>query len=132
MRKVINKNLTEIEILSAAQMLVAGGVENLKLYFMIGLPEEHDEDVIEIAHLTGKILERAREQKKHVGRVTVSLNPFVPKPWTPFQWDPMEDTQSIKHKVALLRAELGRMSGDPLSPPPPNPPPATLPPPTHT
>jgi radical SAM superfamily enzyme YgiQ (UPF0313 family) len=111
MRKVINKNLTEIEILSAAQMLVAGGVENLKLYFMIGLPEEHDEDVLEIAHLTGKILERAREQKRHVGRVTVSLNPFVPKPWTPFQWDPMEDAQTIKHKIALLRAELGRMSG---------------------
>src|SRR5713101_7018510 len=109
MRKVINKNLTEIEILSAAQMLVAGGVENLKLYFMIGLPEEHDEDVIEIAHLTGKILERAREQKKHVGRVTVSLNPFVPKPWTPFQWDPMQDARSIKHKVAILRQRLTRL-----------------------
>src|SRR5260370_14513187 len=127
MRKVINKNLTEIEILSAAQMLVAGGVENLKLYFMIGLPEEHDEDVIEIAHLTLKILERAREQKKHVGRVTVSLNPFVPKPWTPFQWDPMEHTQSIKHKVALLRAERVRMSGGSTAHQPPTPRAAPLP-----
>ena len=91
MRKVINKNLTENEILEAAEMMVGTGVENLKLYFMVGLPEEREHDVREIAHLTGKILARARAQKKSVGHVTVSLNPFVPKPWTPFQWDPMED-----------------------------------------
>jgi radical SAM superfamily enzyme YgiQ (UPF0313 family) len=111
MRKVINKNLSEPEILQAAEMLVGGGVESLKLYFMIGLPEESDDDVREIARLTGTILERARAGKKHVGRVTVSLNPFVPKPWTPFQWDPMEDAQSLKRKIVMLRAELGRISG---------------------
>jgi radical SAM superfamily enzyme YgiQ (UPF0313 family) len=111
MRKVINKNLTEPEILNAAEMLIGKGVESLKLYFMVGLPEEHDEDVLEIARLTGRILERVRAQKKHVGHVTVSLNPFVPKPWTPFQWDPMADAQAIKRKIALLRAELGRISG---------------------
>jgi len=91
--------------------LIGKGVESLKLYFMVGLPEEHDEDVLEIARLTGRILERVRAQKKHVGHVTVSLNPFVPKPWTPFQWDPMADAQAIKRKIALLRAELGRISG---------------------
>ena len=91
MRKVINKNLSEPEILNAAALLLGEGVENLKLYFMIGLPEEHERRRLEIARLTGKILAQARAQKKHVGRVTVSLNPFVPKPWTPFQWDPMED-----------------------------------------
>jgi len=111
MRKVINKNLTETEILNAAEMLVGGGVESLKLYFMIGLPEERDEDVLEIANLTGRILERARAQKKRVGHVTVSLNPFVPKPWTPFQWDPMEDAASLKRKIVLLRAALGRLGG---------------------
>jgi radical SAM superfamily enzyme YgiQ (UPF0313 family) len=111
MRKVINKNLSEPEILEAAAMLVGGGVENLKLYFMIGLPEEGAHDVVEIALLTAKILERMREQKRHVGKVTVSLNPFVPKPWTPFQWDPMEDVRSLKGKIALLRAELGRIGG---------------------
>jgi radical SAM superfamily enzyme YgiQ (UPF0313 family) len=111
MRKVINKNLTEREILNAAEMLVGEGVENLKLYFMIGLPEERDEDLLEIANLTGRILERARAQKKRVGHVTVSLNPFVPKPWTPFQWDPMEDAASVKRKIALLRAALGRIGG---------------------
>jgi len=111
MRKVINKNLTEPEILQAAEMLIGEGIESLKLYFMVGLPEERAEDVAEIARLTAKILERARAQKKAVGHVTVSLNPFVPKPWTPFQWDPMEDPQTVKQKVALLRAELGRLGG---------------------
>jgi radical SAM superfamily enzyme YgiQ (UPF0313 family) len=111
MRKVINKNLTEPQILEATSILVGEGIENLKLYFMIGLPEEHDEDVLEIARLTAKILELARAQKKSIGRVTVSLNPFVPKPWTPFQWDPMEEPQSIKRKLALLRAELRRLGG---------------------
>jgi radical SAM superfamily enzyme YgiQ (UPF0313 family) len=109
MRKVINKNLSEPEILEAAAMLVGGGVENLKLYFMIGLPEECAHDVVEIALLTAKILERMREQKRRVGKVTVSLNPFVPKPWTPFQWDPMEDVRTLKAKIVLLRAELGRI-----------------------
>jgi len=112
MRKVINKNLAEPEILNAAEMLVGSGVENLKLYFMIGLPEEQDHDVLEIARLTGTILDRMRAQKKHIGHVTVSLNPFVPKPWTPFQWDPMQDAQTLKRKVALLRAELGRIGGN--------------------
>jgi len=111
MRKVINKNLTEPQILEASAMLAGEGIENLKLYFMIGLPEEHDEDVQAIAGLSAKILERVRAQKSAPGHVTVSLNPFVPKPWTPFQWDPMEDARSIKRKVALLRAELTRLGG---------------------
>jgi radical SAM superfamily enzyme YgiQ (UPF0313 family) len=109
MRKVINKNLSEDEILRAAELMVGEGVENLKFYFMIGLPEERDEDVLEIARLVGKVLARARLNKKPVGRVTISLNPFVPKPWTPFQWDPMEDARRIKDKVALLRANVGRL-----------------------
>jgi radical SAM superfamily enzyme YgiQ (UPF0313 family) len=111
MRKVINKNLTEAEILDAAALMVGEGVENLKLYFMCGLPEERDEDVLAIAELTGRVIDRARAAGKHVGRVTVSLNPFVPKPWTPFQWDAMEDPRSIKRKIALVRTALGRLGG---------------------
>src|SRR5579863_8791404 len=100
MRKVINKNLTETEILSAAEMMLGEGVGNLKFYFMLGLPEERDEDVLAIADLVARVLERARARRTRIGSVTVSLNPFVPKPWTPFQWDPMEDARSIKRKVA--------------------------------
>jgi radical SAM superfamily enzyme YgiQ (UPF0313 family) len=109
MRKVINKNLTEPQILETAALLAGEGIETLKLYFMIGLPEEQDDDVLEVARLTARILERVRAQKSSLARVTVSLNPFVPKPWTPFQWDPMEDAQSIKRKIMSLRAEMGRL-----------------------
>ena len=109
MRKVINKNLTEAEILDAAEMMLGEGVGNLKFYFMIGLPEERDEDVLAIADLVAKVLERARARRTRIGSVTVSLNPFVPKPWTPFQWDPMQDARSIKRKVAMLRQRLTRL-----------------------
>ncbi len=109
MRKVINKNLSEDEILGAAALMLGEGVANLKLYFMIGLPEERDDDVLAIAHLTGKIIEQARARRQRVGSVTVSLNPFVPKPWTPFQWDAMEDSRSLKRKVALLRSALNKL-----------------------
>lgn len=109
MRKVINKNLTEAEILGAADMMLGEGVGNLKFYFMIGLPEERDEDVLAIAELVAKVLERARARRTRIGAVTVSLNPFVPKPWTPFQWDPMQDARAIKGKVAMLRQRLTRL-----------------------
>jgi radical SAM superfamily enzyme YgiQ (UPF0313 family) len=111
MRKVINKNLTEPEILRAAEMMVGEGVENLKLYFMIGLPEETPADVTGIADLTASILERVKAGRSRVGHVTVSLNPFVPKPWTPFQWDPMETGRSIKDKIRLLRSSLAPLGG---------------------
>jgi len=109
MRKVINKNLTEPEILHAAEMMMGEGVENLKCYFMVGLPEERDEDVVAIAELVGRIVACAREQRLHVGHVSVSLNPFVPKPWTPFQWDAMREPQELKRKVALVRSHLMRL-----------------------
>ena len=109
MRKVINKNLTEPEILHAAELMMGEGVENLKCYFMVGLPEERDEDVVAIAELVGRIVTRAREQRRRVGHVSVSLNPFVPKPWTPFQWDAMRDAQELKRKVALVRSHLMRL-----------------------
>ena len=84
------------------------GVGNLKLYFMIGLPEERDEDVLAIAASGRQDARAARARAaQHIGRVTVSLNPFVPKPWTPFQWDPMEDARAIKRKIAMLRTALG-------------------------
>jgi len=119
MRKVINKNLTEAEILKAAEMMLGEGVANLKFYFMLGLPEEQDEDVVAIAELVAKVLERARARRTRIGSVTVSLNPFVPKPWTPFQWDPMRDAREIKRKVALLRTrllKLGQVELDAESP----------------
>jgi radical SAM superfamily enzyme YgiQ (UPF0313 family) len=108
MRRVINKNLTEPEILRAAEWLVGSGVQAMKLYFMIGLPTETHEDVDGILELTKKI--RARFQRDgRVQRLTLSVNPFAPKPWTPLQWEPMEDAKSLKRKVDYLRREIGRL-----------------------
>jgi len=108
MRRVINKNLTEPEILRAADWLVGSGVQAMKLYFMIGLPTETHEDVAAIVELTKKI--RARFQHDgRVQRLTLSINPFGPKPWTPLQWEPMEDLRSLKAKIAYLRGEIGRL-----------------------
>lgn len=110
MRRVINKNLTEPEILRAADWLVAAGVQAMKLYFMIGLPTETHDDVAAIVELTKRI--RACSQGgQRVGRLTLSVNPFVPKPWTPLQWESMESIKSLKAKIAYLRREIARLPG---------------------
>ena len=110
MRRVINKNLREPEILRAAEMLVGEGVQDLKLYFMLGLPSETDADVDAIGDLTLAVRERflgkGREHGR-IGRVTLSINNFVPKPWTPFQWDPMVEVATAKAKLGRLRTRLG-------------------------
>ena len=107
MRRVINKNLTEPEILRAASWVVGEGVEALKLYVMVGLPTETDEDVDAVVALARKLRERLMSGgKPKVGRILVSINPFVPKPWTPFQWEPMEDLGSLKRKLQRVRRQL--------------------------
>src|SRR2546428_9969938 len=112
MRRVINKNLTEPEILRAAEWLVGNGVESLKLYFMVGLPTETAADVAGIVDLTAKVRARlAADGRSRVGRILVSINPFVPKPWTPFQWEPMEAIPPLKAKLAPLGPALAAMPG---------------------
>jgi len=107
LRRVINKNLTEAEILRAAEWLVGGGVEALKLYVMVGLPTETHADVDGITDLVHKVRARLMgDGRPKVGRILVSINPFVPKPWTPFQWEPMEDLGSLKRKLAGVRRQL--------------------------
>jgi radical SAM superfamily enzyme YgiQ (UPF0313 family) len=109
---VINKNLTEDEILRAAEWLVGGGVEALKLYVMVGLPTETDADVAGIVDLAQKV--RARlvgGGRARVGRILVSINPFVPKPWTPFQWEAMEGIGSLRRKLGWLRHALSALPG---------------------
>ena len=108
MRRVINKNLTESEILRAAELLAAGGVSALKLYSMIGLPTETDHDVLAIADLATKIRDRLA---RGVGRITLSINPFVPKPWTPLQWEPMLDLKTLRERTQLLRRAVQRIPG---------------------
>ncbi len=107
MRRVINKNLTEAEILRAADWLTDGGVEALKLYVMVGLPTETDADVDGIVDLAHNVRARLMAGgKPKVGRILVSINPFVPKPWTPFQWEPMAEIGELKRKLARVRRGL--------------------------
>ncbi len=112
MRRVINKNLTEGEILRAAELMVGDGVDSLKLYFMCALPTETEADLDGICDLAAKIRDRMMghgRKRGRVGRITVSLNPFVPKPWTPFQWDPMVPVAVAQAKIAYIRRKVGRM-----------------------
>ncbi len=109
MRRVINKNLTEPEILRATELLVGGGVQALKLYFMIGLPTETQDDVDAIATLTHKIHTRFCGKRAKVGGITLSVNAFVPKPWTPLQWEPMQELPALRRKMAGLQKQLARL-----------------------
>jgi radical SAM superfamily enzyme YgiQ (UPF0313 family) len=105
MRRVINKNLDEDEIVRAAEWLVGEGVSGLKLYFMVGLPTEEDADVDAIAALVERVGMRPAIAKR-IRQLTLSVNPFVPKPWTPFQWEPMEDVGRLRRKLARLRQRI--------------------------
>jgi radical SAM family uncharacterized protein len=114
MRRVVRKGFTEAEILGAAEILADRGVSNLRLYFMIGLPGENVEDVKAIVDLTKKIrhhlLKKSRGLRKAV-RINLSLNSFVPKPATPFQWHPFEDVRSLNDKIKGVKKGLQKEPG---------------------
>ncbi len=112
-RDAINKGVSEEQILNAVRLLAEGGIPNLKLYFLIGLPGESQEDVRAIAALTGMIREvwiASGRQRGRLGSLHLSVNPFVPKPFTPFQWAPMATEAQLKRSVRLLRGTVGRMA----------------------
>lgn len=112
LRKVINKGVTEEDILRAADLVFGAGIPNLKLYFIIGLPTETQDDMDEILGLAEKIREvqlRHARPAGRIGRITLSVNSFVPKPFTPFQWEPMEDVQSLNRKQRLLEKAVKKI-----------------------
>jgi len=108
MRRVINKNLTEGEIMRAVRWLVSEGVDRLKLYFMIGLPTERDDDVEAIVDLVERMRVVPRIGRR-IRSLTVSVNSFVPKPSTPLQWEPMESLGTLQQKLARLRRRLASL-----------------------
>jgi radical SAM superfamily enzyme YgiQ (UPF0313 family) len=107
LRRVINKTVTNDEILDRAELIFANGIENLKLYYMIGLPTETDEDLVAIRDLTlqmrDRMLKHARS-KGQIGRIVGSVNPLIPKPGTAYQWLPMEDPTVTDRKIKRLRS----------------------------
>ncbi|HTM04271.1 MAG TPA: radical SAM protein [Vicinamibacterales bacterium] len=107
LRRVINKTVTNDEILAAADMIFASGMENLKLYFMIGLPTEEDADLVAIRDITLQlrdVMMKHARSRGHVGRIVGSVNPLVPKPGTAYQWLPMEGDVSIERKIKRMRS----------------------------
>ena len=105
LRRVINKDLTNEQVVDIAQMIFDRGILNLKLYMMIGLPTEEEEDLDAIVSLTERIRERmieAGRPRGRVGSIIVSLNAFVPKPQTPFQWEPIQPEKLIDQKIKYL------------------------------
>jgi radical SAM superfamily enzyme YgiQ (UPF0313 family) len=109
MRRVINKKMTRTDIFHAVEKLVAKNILNLRLYFMIGLPFETDADVQAIVDLTREIKERfltVSRKKKRMGVITLSINIFIPKPATPFQWAALTDDGTLKHRIEIIRQGL--------------------------
>jgi radical SAM superfamily enzyme YgiQ (UPF0313 family) len=110
LRQVINKDFSDDRIVQAAADALGQGMQHVKLYFMCGLPTETDEDVLGMAGLARRIREevmapRARATGR-MGRITLSVNPFVPKPWTPFQWAPMAGEAALRATRRLLERRL--------------------------
>jgi len=112
-RNVINKGISETDILNAAEQIVAAGIPNIKLYFMVGLPTETMDDVEAIVTLCKKIKHqflKSSRAKKRMGEITVSLNSFVPKPFTPFQWVKMDGVHLLKEKIKKVKSGLKRVA----------------------
>ncbi|MCL2044849.1 MAG: TIGR03960 family B12-binding radical SAM protein [Oscillospiraceae bacterium] len=109
LRDVINKNLTEEDLFESCKIAFQGGWNGVKLYFMLGLPTETDEDVLAIAALAQKVYEIWKEHGKNKNRgvrISISTSCFIPKPHTPFQWEEQISNEEYLRRVYLLRDSL--------------------------
>lgn len=110
LRNVINKGLTEETILNGASMAFCGGWNRVKLYFMLGLPTENEEDIEGIAILANEIAKKyyeiPKEERNGKCQIVVSTSFFVPKPFTPFQWAKMDTQQSFREKAKLTKMKI--------------------------
>ncbi len=106
LRRSVNKHFTNEDIVRSAELSLRFGITNLKLYFMVGLPAEKDEDVKAIGELG-----RAVREVFPRGKVTIGVNPLVPKPWTPFQWASFPKLEDIERKYRIIKNEVNGISG---------------------
>jgi radical SAM superfamily enzyme YgiQ (UPF0313 family) len=110
LRDVINKGITDDDILRTVKYAFRQGWQSVKLYFMIGLPTETDDDLYGIAEMARRILDVyysiPKEQRGRHIDITVSTSSFVPKPFTPFQWDPQDKIDRLSYKQHLLQQQL--------------------------
>jgi len=111
LRDVIRKGVTEEQIFRAAGHLVEHGIVNLRLYFMVGLPTEEEADIDAIVELTRRIGHHAVKTTKgtrRFRRITLSVNQFIPKPATPFQWLPLADAALVRRRIQRIKRALGK------------------------
>ncbi|MEO5358532.1 MAG: radical SAM protein [Nitrospirae bacterium YQR-1] len=101
LRAVINKKITHEDIITTCRLIFEKGISMLRLYFMTGLPTETHDDILEIIHLAGQIRGLSKS-----GQISITVSPFVPKAFTPFQWHPMESEQIIKQRLKTLKNGL--------------------------
>jgi len=106
LRRMINKKLTEEDIVETSRQMLEGGVERLRLYFMVGLPTETEEDMEGVVDLVNKIRGSSRR-----GKVVLSVSTFVPKPSTPFQWHPMLPLKTVKARLGAIKGGLRSLKG---------------------
>ena len=105
LRRVINKGITEEDLFRTVDMSLKAGIPNVKLYIMIGLPTEQDCDIDAICDLAIRIADQMSAYERS-GTLTLSVNPFVPKPFTPFQWLPMADQTVVARRLRILEKSL--------------------------
>ena len=111
LRKVINKGLSEEDILNAAALLARAGIKHIKLYFMIGLPTETKEDVEAILTLSKKIkhvVDQITKPQGYVVQIKLSIASFVPKPWTPFQWASFTERSILRQRLSWLKKKVAK------------------------
>ena len=101
MRNIINKGITEDDIYKAVTLAAASGMKNVKLYYMIGLPQEDDADIAEMIEMVHRIRQKM-DEVGNKGELIISVNAFVPKPFTPFQWSPLCNTKVLKKRFKML------------------------------
>jgi len=106
LRKAINKPISSEEILTGARRILEKGIRHLKVYYMVGLPTETDADIEELIEMTRQLAGLQRECGEPGGRLRLSINPFVPKALTPFQWSPMASPREVKRKLNRIRKAL--------------------------
>ena len=109
LRRVINKTFTNADMIAAAEVAFERGWSMIKVYAMIGLPTETDDDLEELAKLAEGILAAARRVGRRNAEVKVSVGPFVPKSWTPFQWEEFVPADELQRRIGLLRDRFRRI-----------------------
>jgi len=111
MRDILRKDITQTDILNAAEILADKEIPNLRLYFMVGLPKEEDQDIDAIIEITEKIQHHILQKyagKKKFRRITLSINQFIPKPATPFQWCALADVNAVGRKIKKIENAFRR------------------------